>query len=254
MKPLILTRENGAAIAYHHTTANVPSSKIQPGVLFCGGFKSDMAGVKATTLQAFCNRRGQQYTRFDYQGHGASSGNFVNGSIGDWRGDMLDVFDQVTEGSQIVVGSSMGGWMALMLALARPTRVRGLVLIAPAADFTDALMWPSLPEEARRQIETEGVWLRPSIYDDGPYPITRHLIEESKAHLVLEGPINFPGPVSILHGLADDTIPVEHVLRTVDALTSRDVVVSLIKGGDHRLSRPADLERLCGAVAGLSDR
>ena len=254
MKPLILTRENGAAIAYHHTTANVPSSKIQPGVLFCGGFKSDMAGVKATTLQAFCNRRGQQYTRFDYQGHGASSGKFVNGSIGDWRGDMLDVFDQVTEGSQIVVGSSMGGWMALMLALARPTRVRGLVLIAPAADFTDALMWPSLPEEARRQIETEGVWLRPSIYDDGTYPITRHLIEESKTHLVLGGPINFLGPVRILHGLADDTIPVEHVLRTADALTSRDVVVSLIKGGDHRLSSPADLERLCGAVLELSDR
>ena len=252
MEPLILTRENGAAIAYHYTPVRATPSKNQPGVIFCGGFKSDMTGVKATTLQGFCCGRGQQYTRFDYQGHGASSGAFVEGSIGEWRGDLLDVFDRVTQGPHIVVGSSMGGWMALLLALARPARVRGLVLVAPAADFTDALLWPNLSDAARRQIETEGVWLRPSLYDDGPYPITRHLIEESRAHLVLGGAVPFSGPVRILHGLEDETIPVEHVLRTANAITSLDVVVSLVKGGDHRLSSPADLERLCAAVAELS--
>lgn len=252
MKPSILTRENGATIAYHHSPARASSSQDQPGVIFCGGFKSDMTGVKATTLQAFCDGRGQQYTRFDYQGHGASSGDFADGAIGEWRDDLLDVCDRVAQGPQIVVGSSMGGWMALLLALARPARVRGLVLVAPAADFTDALLWPSLSEAARRQIEIEGVWLRPSIYDDGPYPITRRLIEEARAHLVLGGPILFTGPVRVLHGLEDETIPVEHVLKTVNAITSRDVVVSLIKGGDHRLSSPADLERLCAAVAELS--
>ena len=252
MEPSILTRENGAAIAYHHTPARASSLQDQPGVIFCGGFKSDMTGVKATTLQTFCYGRGQQYTRFDYQGHGASSGDFVDGSIGEWRDDLLDVFDHVAQGPQIVVGSSMGGWMALLLALARPARVRGLVLVAPAADFTDALLWPSLSAGARRTIETEGVWLRPSLYDDGPYPITRGLIEESRGHLVLGGPIPFTGPVRVLHGLEDETIPVEHVLKTANAITSRDVVVSLIKGGDHRLSSPADLERLCAAVAELS--
>ena len=240
-------RSNGAAIAYYHT-----SGKNAPGVLFCGGFKSDMTGIKATTLQAYCDTREQQYTRFDYQGHGASSGDFAQGTICEWRKDALAVFDQVTQGPQIIIGSSMGGWMALLLALARPERVRGLILIAPAADFTEALLRPNLTETAKRQIETDGVWLRPSIYGDGPYPITRTLLEDAKDHLVLNANIPFNGPVRIFHGAQDESIPFEHVQRTIDAIGSDDIVASLSKSGDHRLSTPADLARLRAAVAELS--
>ncbi|MBL4721339.1 MAG: alpha/beta hydrolase [Alphaproteobacteria bacterium] len=259
MNPSILTRENGAAIAYHHSpglsspAGHPPTDGHPPGILFCGGFKSDMTGIKATTLQSFCDAREQQYTRFDYQGHGASSGEFAAGIIGEWRRDMLAIFDAVASGPQIVVGSSMGGWMALLLALARPERVKGLVLIAPAADFTEALLRPNLSDSAKHQIETEGVWMRPSIYNDGPYPITKALLDDAKAYQVLNDPIPFDGPVRVFHGGADETIPFEHVLRTVAAITSQDIVVSWSKAGDHRLSSPADLDRLCAAIADLSD-
>lgn len=242
----ILARADGATIAYHH------NSGTGPGVLFCGGFKSDMTGTKATALEAFCRQRGQQYTRFDYQGHGASSGRFEDGTIGTWRDDMLAVFEEVTDGPQIVVGSSMGGWMALLLTLLRADRVAGLILLAPAADFTTELLWKGLPPEARAQIERDGMWLRPSIYDDGPYPITRNLIEESRAHLVLGHPIPFDGPVRILLGLQDETIPVAHILRTADAIASQDIEITLIKDGDHRLSNPNDLDKLRATVAALS--
>jgi pimeloyl-ACP methyl ester carboxylesterase len=225
-----------------------------PGVIFCGGFNSNMAGTKAAMLDAFCQARGQQFTRFDYQGHGVSSGEFADGTIGEWFDDLLSIFEDVTEGPQIVVGSSMGGWMALLLALLRGERIAGLVLLAPAADFTTELLWKSIPEEGRRQIQDEGVWMRPSIYDDGPYPITRNLIDESKDHLVLGHPIPFDGPVRILLGLRDHVIPVEHVLRTADVITSDDIEITLIKKGDHRLSEPEDLEKIRAAVAELSSR
>ncbi len=143
---LILARADGATIAYRHS----PGS--EPGVIFCGGFKSDMTGTKATMLDAFCRARGQQFTRFDYQGHGASSGEFEAGTIGQWFADLLAVFEDVTSGPQIVVGSSMGGWMALLLTLLRGDRIGGLVLLAPAADFTTELLWKGLPPEARQQI------------------------------------------------------------------------------------------------------
>ena len=245
-KPSILTRTNGATIAYHH----IPGKK--PGVLFCGGFHSDMTGIKATTLETHSRKNGQQYTRFDYQGHGVSSGHFKDGTIGQWRDDMLAIFEEVTEGPQIVVGSSMGGWMALLLTLQRPDRIAGLVLIAPAPDFTTDLMWKSLPEEARHKIEQDGMWLRPSIYDDGPYPITRDLIEESHKHLVLNDPVPFDGPVRILLGLQDEAIPLEHILRTAKAITSENIEITLIKNGDHRLSTPTDLDKLCAAIDEIS--
>ncbi len=223
-----------------------------PGVIFCGGFKSDMTGNKAMALDAFCCARGQQYTRFDYRGLGASSGEFADGTIGAWFADLLAVFDAVTQGPQIVVGSSMGGWMALLLSAARRGRIAGLVLIAPAADFTIELLWKNMPPEGRRQIRDNGMWLRPSIYGDGPYPITRALIDESREHLVLDNPIPFEGPVRILHGLRDDTIPVDHVLRTAAAIASDDIEITLIKNGDHRLSEPGDLSKLRAAVDELS--
>ena len=211
-----------------------------------------MEGAKATMLDAFCRSRGQQYTRFDYQGHGASSGDFAAGTIGEWFEDMLAVFEDITEGPQVVVGSSMGGWMALLLTLLRRERIAGLVLLAPAADFTTELLWKAIPPEGRQQIQDEGVWMRPSIYDDGPYPVTRTLIEESRNHHVLGHPIPFDGPVRILLGLRDHVIPVEHVQRTADAITSDDIEITLIKRGDHRLSEPDDLAKIRAAVAELS--
>ncbi len=213
-----------------------------------------MTGIKATTLETFCRAREQQFTRFDYQGHGESSGKFENGTIGTWLDDLLAIFEEVTEGPQIVVGSSMGGWMALLLTLLRRDRVAGLVLVAPAADFTTELLWKSLTSDARRQIEQEGLWMRPSLYDDGPYPITRDLIEESRRHLVLGHPIPFDGPVRILLGQRDEVISVDHILRTADAITSSDIETTLVKNGDHRLSTPTDLDKIRGAVAELSDR
>jgi pimeloyl-ACP methyl ester carboxylesterase len=165
---------------------------------------------------------------------------------------MLAIFEEITDGPQIVVGSSMGGWMALLLTLLRADRVAGLILLAPAADFTKELLWKSMPAEARAQIERDGLWMRPSIYGDGPYPITRNLIEESRAHLVLGHPIRFDGPVRIFLGLQDEAIPVEHVLRTADAITSQDIEITLIKNGDHRLSDQDDLNKIRAAVAALS--
>lgn len=249
-KPSILTRDDGAAIAFHHIPGK--ASPHLPGVIFCGGFKSDMTGNKATFLQSLCEARGQQYTRFDYFGHGQSSGAFTDGTIGRWRADTLCVLDEVTHGPQIVVGSSMGGWMACHAAVARPDRVAGLILIAPAVDFTMALMWPNLPADARRDIEEKGVWYRPSIYDDGPYPITKRLIDESRDHLLLDNGIPFSGSVRIFLGLEDETIPLAHVVRTIEAISSDVVSMTAVKAGNHRLSTTADLERLRSAIDELS--
>ena len=247
----ILARGNGATIAYHHDPGE--KSAKRPGVIFCTGFKSDMTGGKALALQDFCRARNQQFTRFDYQGHGASSGDFAAGTIGLWLGDALAVLDAVTSGPQIVVGSSMGGWIALLMARARPARVAGIVGIAPAVDFTEELIWKRLPPEPRRAIEKDGVWYRPSDYGPEPYPITRGLIEEGRNHLLLGGSIAFDGPVRILQGMLDDAVPWQHALHLAEALTTEDVVVTLIKGGGHRLSEPADLARMTAAVAAVSD-
>ena len=246
-EPEILARPGGATIAYHHRSGRTP------GVIFCAGFKSDMTGGKALALERWCAAGGRQYTRFDYQGHGQSSGAFADGTIGQWRDDALAVLDTVTDGPQVVVGSSMGGWIALLLAVARPECVAGIVGIAPAVDFTQALLWPRLTDEARRQIEEEGVWHRPSEYGREPYPITRRLIEEGRNHLLMPGPIPFDGPVRIVHGMQDEAVPWEHALRVSAALRSDDVAVTLIKDGEHRLSRNSDLERLCRTVGGLID-
>ena len=216
-----------------------------------------MGGNKATRLHDFALRAGVQYTRFDYQGHGASSGRFRDGTIGTWLADALAVLDRVTVGPQVIVGSSMGGWMAMLLARARPEKVAGLLLIAPAPDFAEKLMLPAMPEEAREALYRDGVWDRPSEYADEDYPITLTLIEESRSHNLLDGDaLPFDGPVRILHGAADEVVPLAHVLRIPDAIRSDDVVTEVIKGGDHRLSTEADLQRmedrleeLLGAVA-----
>lgn len=207
-----------------------------------------MAGVKTAALDGWAAARGQEFTRFDYRGHGESSGEFTDGTIGLWRDDALLVLDEATEGPAVLVGSSMGAWIALLVALARPDRVRGLVLIAPAVDFTETLVWDRLPDDVRAILKRDGEWQHPSEYSEEPDRITMRLIEEGRDHLLLGRPIPFRGPVRILQGMEDETVPFEHGLATAEALESDDVVVSLVKGAGHRLSDPEDLARLTAVL------
>jgi pimeloyl-ACP methyl ester carboxylesterase len=220
-----------------------------PGVVFLGGFNSDMTGTKAQDLADFCAAEGRAFLRFDYSGHGTSGGRFVDGTIGRWAEDAACVLDALTGGPQILVGSSMGGWIALLLALRRPERVAGLVGIAAAPDFTSRIT-AALEPEARAAIERDGVWHRPSAYGD-PYPITRALLQDGERHLLLQGPVPIAVPVRLLHGQQDPDVPWELSLRTAAAITGADVQVMLIKDGDHRLSRPADLLVLRRTLAAL---
>jgi pimeloyl-ACP methyl ester carboxylesterase len=239
-----LERPDGHTIAY----LKRPAKATGPGVLWLSGFNSEMRGTKAAALDVWAERTGRGYTRFDYFGHGASSGAFRDGTVSRWREDALAVLDGVTQGPQVFAGSSMGAWIALLLALARPERVAGLVLIAPAPDFTEELIWATLPEAAKRQIEVEGLWLRPSAYGVGPYPITRTLIEDGRRHLLLSGDIAIDAPIHILHGMKDEDVPWTHALKLVERLQSPDVVFELIKNGDHRLSTARDIAQLEAAL------
>jgi pimeloyl-ACP methyl ester carboxylesterase len=231
----------------------------QPGLFWLGGFKSDMQGTKAVALDAWAVEHKRACVRFDYSGHGESGGDFVDGTIGLWLEESVAVFEQFCAGPQVLIGSSMGGWMALLLAreLARRgesksqssrASLKGLVLIAPAPDFTEELMWKGFSPEIRHQIETTGVWLRPSEYGD-PYPITRNLIEEGRKHLLLGGSIEVGCPVHILQGAQDPDVPWKHAFALTHRLPAEDVVLTMIQDGDHRLSRPQDIARILGAVA-----
>ncbi len=243
--PARLVRPDGTTIAYH-----VAAGKL-PVVLFCGGFKSDMTGTKALALEASCRAAGRAFIRFDYYAHGASPGDFEQATIGRWRDDTLAVIDEVAKGPLVVVGSSMGGWMMMLAALARPDRVAGLVGIAAAPDFTEALMWQELSEADRATLRRDGVLRQPSQYSDDPYPITLRLIEEGRDHLVLGRLEGLRCPVRLLHGMRDPDVPWQHSVKLVEALGGSDVTLTLIKEGDHRLSTPADIERLCTAVDAL---
>lgn len=218
-----------------------------PEVLFLGGFASDMTGTKALMLEAHCRGRGQGFTRFDYRGHGMSSGRFEARTIGDWAADATAVLDQVIEGPAVLVGSSMGGWIMLLVALARPERVKGLVGVAAAPDFTERLIHDALTPEEAETLERDGVLQQPSAYGD-PLPITKHLVDEGREHLVLASPIPIGCPVHLLHGQADPDVPFELSLELAQQLESRQVTLELIKDGDHRLSREADLRRLAAAL------
>jgi pimeloyl-ACP methyl ester carboxylesterase len=236
--PQILARSDGATIAYRRLLG------VPPGIVFLGGFRSDMTGTKALFLEDYCRRRGQAYLRLDYFGHGASSGNFALGTVGRWRDDAIAVIDSLTEGKQILVGSSMSGWIMLLAALARPERIAGLVGIAGAPDFTEELLWPRLAPAQREEIMTRGRVVLPSDFDPAGYLYTRALIEDGRRHLLLGGPIGLDIPVRLLHGMQDASVPWQMSLRLAERLAGDDVVVSLIKDGDHRLSRPSDLARL----------
>jgi pimeloyl-ACP methyl ester carboxylesterase len=202
-----------------------------------------MTGTKGTALDAWAAERGRALLRFDYFGHGQSSGNFREGTITRWRDDALAVLDGLTEGPQILVGSSMGGWIALLAALARPERVKAMLLIAPATDFTEALMWARMPPEIRAEIMERGEWLRPSAYDPEPYPITRGLIEDGRKHLLLGSPIKLGFPVHILQGMKDPDVPWQHAVKLTETIED-DVALTLLKHGDHRLSTPPELAQL----------
>jgi pimeloyl-ACP methyl ester carboxylesterase len=243
--PGILTRVDGATIAYHKSPGK------SPGVIFCSGFMSDMEGTKALALEASCRAHGRAYLRFDYFGHGRSSGSFEEATIGRWKDDAVALLDQVAEGPQVLVGSSLGGWIMVLAARERPHRVAGLVGVAPAADFTETLMWPAFSGAERETLEREGVLYQPSQYGDEPYAITMGLIEEARQHLVLGGPLAVSCPVRLLQGLEDPDVPWRHPLKLMEALASDDVTLTLVKGGDHRLSEPADIARLCDTVEAL---
>jgi pimeloyl-ACP methyl ester carboxylesterase len=225
-----------------------------PGLFWLGGFNSDMRGTKALALDAWAAEHGRGCVRFDYSGHGESGGAFIDGTIGRWLEESVAIFEQFCAGPQVVIGSSMGGWMALLLAREIAKRrdnrasLAGLVLIAPAPDFTEQLMWNGFSPEVRNEIETKGVWLRPSQYGE-PYPITRALIEEGRNHLLLGSAIDVGCPVRILQGAQDPDVPWQHAFALAHRLPSDDVVLTVIQDGDHRLSRPQDIARIIAAVA-----
>jgi pimeloyl-ACP methyl ester carboxylesterase len=225
-----------------------------PGLFWLGGFKSDMQGTKAVALDAWAQQQGRACVRFDYSGHGESGGAFTDGTIGRWLEDSAAVFERFARGPQVLIGSSMGGWLALLLTAELKRRkaartVAGLVLIAPAVDFTEELMWKKFSPEVKRQIESEGAWQRPSDYSEAPYPITRGLIDDGRKHLLLGGLIETGCPVRILQGVQDPDVPWQHAVELSSRLARDDVVLTLVKDGDHRLSRPEDIERLLAAVA-----
>ncbi len=222
--------------------------------MFLGGFMSDMTGTKAKALETHARRRGQAFVRFDYMGHGRSSGKFEDGTIGGWAEDAVAILDQATEGPQILVGSSMGGWIMLLAALARPQRVAGMVGIAAAPDFTEDLMWATFPAEIRDRLQREGTYRQPSDYAEEPYAITLTLIEEARRHLLLRTPIPITCPVHLLHGRRDPDVPWQTALKLSEQLQSSEVEVTLVKDGDHRLSEPRDLECLFAAVDRMSAR
>jgi len=227
----------------------------EPAVVWLGGFRSDMAGGKATALAAWGAERGRKVVRFDYRGHGESGGRFEDFVLSDWLADAGAVMERHAPGPAVAVGSSMGGWIALLLARARALAGRplaGLVLVAPAADFTERLMWPRLPEEMREALRRDGIAHLPSDYGD-PYPITMRLFEDGRHHLLYgDAPIETGCPVHIVQGVEDPDVPHTHALELVERLATDAVVITLVKDGDHRLSRPEDIARILAAVDGIT--
>lgn len=229
----------------------------RPGVIWLGGFKSDMSSTKAAALDAWAEKTGRAFLRFDYSGHGVSEGAFEAGTITDWLEESLAAILSLSDGPQILVGSSMGGWLALLAARAlqaegNAQRLAGLVLIAPAVDFTEQLIWQRLPAKAKADIEETGFWLRPSPYSAEPYPITRKLIEDGRNHLLFNSVIRTYCPIHILQGFKDADVPPAHARTLVEHLAGDEVVLTSIKDGDHRLSRPQDIALLIAAIEAIA--
>lgn len=230
--PSFLTTPEGRRIAHHLTPGAAP------GVVFLGGFRSDMEGTKAVHLEDWARRTGRGFLRLDYSGHGQSSGDFLDGCIGDWAEDAIAAISGLTRGPQVLVGSSMGGWISLLVAKALPGRVAGLVGIAAAPDFTEDGMWAAFSEDERRQLAETGRVEQPSDYSDAPYVITRRLIEDGRRRLVLRDPLPLPFPVRLLQGTADADVDRSVALRLLDHAEGEDIRLTLVKGADHRFSTP----------------
>ncbi len=241
-----LARPDGATIAYRRVAGKVP------GIVFLGGFRSDMTGTKALFLDDYCRRRGRAYVRFDYFGHGGSSGDFADGTIGRWAEDAIAVIDSLTVGPQILVGSSMGGWIMLLVALARPDRIHALVGVAAAPDFTADLLPARLSPAQRRELRRTGRVLLPSDHDPAGYLYTRALVEDGNNHLMLRDTIPIWRPVRLMHGMRDVSVPWRTSLALAEKLASDDVTVTLVKDGDHRLSSEPDLARLARVLDELA--
>ncbi|SDW17273.1 Pimeloyl-ACP methyl ester carboxylesterase [Albimonas donghaensis] len=254
--PEFLTTPDGRRLAYHRsrgavaTAARAAGETPPPGVVFLGGFRSDMTGTKATFLEQLCAERGLDFLRFDYTAHGASSGDFeTEGRIGAWARDALDALDALTEGRQVLVGSSMGGWISLLTARARPERVAGLIGIAAAPDFTEDGFWAGFSDAQRAEMTETGRVALPSDYSDEPYVITRLLIEDGRENLVLRAPLPLPFPVRLLQGTADADVPVDWALKLLGHAESPDLRLTLVDGADHRFSEPREL----GIIAATLD-
>lgn len=240
------TTLQGRSIAYVRTPGQ------GPGVVFLGGFMSDMTGTKAQCLQDWARMQGRAFMRFDYSGHGQSSGAFEDGCIGDWAEDALAVINTLTEGPQVLVGSSMGGWISLLVAKAIPERIAGMVGIAPAPDFTEDSMWSGFDEAQRAALMRDGQITVPSDYSPDGYPITRRLIEDGRRHLVLRAPLSLPFPLRILQGTADTDVPPSVALRLMDHADCPDLRLTLVKGADHRFSTPDCLAMIAASVENVS--
>ena len=243
--PEILTCSDGRYIAYNKMSGT------SPGVVFLSGFKSDMTGSKALALENFCSTRKQAYLRFDYTGHGKSSGDFEDGTIGQWSSDAIMVLDKLCTGPQILVGSSMGGWIMLLVALARPRKIAGLIGIAAAPDFTENLVKNEFSPDQIDLIEKQGFIEIPNCYNEEPYKITRALLDDGLNHLLLKSEIPIECPVRLIHGDKDQDVPWETSIRLAKNISSQNVETLFVKGGDHRLSEPQDLDRLCHTLDSL---
>lgn len=237
--PSIITRHDGTAIAYHHHKGNSEA----PGIVFMSGFMSDMTGAKAMAVDAWCRQQDRSLLRFDYRGHGQSSGKFADGTIGLWADDAVFAIEELTSGPQVLIGSSMGGWIMLLAALRLKDRIAGLLGLAAAPDFTEDLIHNELEDEHRAALERDGFISIPTDYGDEPYIITQALIENGRANMLLDNVIALDMPVRLIQGMKDADVPWKTALRIQQNLRSDDVEVTLVKDGDHRLSEPADLDR-----------
>ncbi len=240
----------GRRIAYRQRAAGRGAESA--GVVFLGGFRSDMTGTKAEHLDAWCAGQGRSFLRMDYTGHGESSGQFEDGAIGDWADDAVEAISRLTTGPQILIGSSMGGWISLLVSRVIPTRIAAFIGIAAAPDFTEDGMWAEMSEAERKTLMEEGRIERPSEYSDEPYVFTKKLIEDGRDHLVLRSPVSFAGPVRLLQGTADADVSADTALRLLDHIEAPDVRLTLVQGADHRFSGERELALLIETVEAVS--